>query len=77
MHTVKVLKTSTGQVIPLPAEYQFETAAVSIRRVGDAVILEPVKPDRWPEHFFEDIRINDPGVVRPDQGSAPPAPTLD
>ena len=77
MHTVKVVKTSAGQVIPLPAEFQFETATVSIRRLGDAVILEPVRPDRWPDHFFEDIRIDDPGFARPNQGSAPPAPALD
>jgi hypothetical protein len=50
---------------------------VSIRREGDAVILEPVKPAHWPEHFFEDIHIDDPGFARPPQGAIPPVPLLD
>jgi len=76
MQTVKILETSTGQTVPLPAEFHFETPMVSIRRLGDAVILEPVRPDQWPDHFFEDIHIDDPGFDRPDQGSTPPAPVV-
>jgi len=77
MQTVKILETSTGQAVPLPAEFRFGTPTVSIRRQGDAVILEPVRPDQWPNHFFEDIHIGDPGFARPDQGSTPSAPMLD
>jgi virulence-associated protein VagC len=77
MITVEIVETSNGQAVPLPEEFRFETSTVSIRRDGDAVILEPVKPAHWPEHFFEDIRIDDPAFVRPDQGSTPPAPFLD
>jgi virulence-associated protein VagC len=77
MQTVKILKTSTGQAVPLPVEFQFETPTVSIRRQGDAVILEPVKSTEWPDHFFENIRIDDTGFVRPDQGSTPPAPAFE
>jgi virulence-associated protein VagC len=58
-------------------EFQFDTPTVSIRRQGDAVILEPVKSTQWPDHFFESIRIDDPGFVRPDQGSMPPAPAFE
>ena len=51
-------------------------------RRGDKVeaivlILEPLKPTAWPEHFFENIRIDDPAFARPDQGLTPPAPVLD
>jgi virulence-associated protein VagC len=77
MQTIKLLQTSTGQVVHLPVEFQFEAPTVSIRRQGDAVILDPVKPTEWPEHFFESIRIDDPGFVRPDQGSTPPAPAFE
>ncbi len=77
MQTVEILETSSGQAVPLPEGFRFETRMVSIRREGAAVIVEPVKPSHWPEHFFEDIRIDDPAFVRPEQGSTPPAPSLD
>jgi virulence-associated protein VagC len=74
--TVEIVETSHGQTIPLPEEFRFATPKVSIRRDGDAVILEPVKPAHWPEHFFEAIRIDDPAFSRPPQGSTPPVPSL-
>ncbi len=77
MKTVEIVKTGNGQAVPLPEEFHFETAAVSIRCEGDAVILEPVKPACWPAHFFDDIRIDDPAFGRPDQESTPPAPSLE
>jgi virulence-associated protein VagC len=77
MKTVEIVETTTGQSVPLPEEFRFETATVSIRRAGEAVIIEPVKPAHWPEHFFDDIHIDDPAFVRPDQGSTPPAPNFD
>jgi virulence-associated protein VagC len=77
MTTVELVETSSGQAVPLPEEFRFETSTVSIRREGDAVILEPVKPALWPAHFFEDIRIDDPAFVRPHQGPTPPAPVFD
>jgi virulence-associated protein VagC len=77
MTTVRILETSQGQAVPLPEEFRFTTPTVSIRREGDSVILEPVKPTDWPEHFFEDIHIDDPAFDRPSQGSIAPAPQLD
>jgi len=77
MKTVKILQTGNGQAVPLPEEFRFETPTVSIRRQGDAIILEPVKPGNWPENFFEAIRIDDPTFDRPDQGATPPLPSLD
>lgn len=76
MKTVEIVKTSNGQAVPLPDEFRFETSLVSIRREGEAVILEPVKLAHWPERFFDDIQIDDPAFARPDQGSTPPAPAL-
>jgi virulence-associated protein VagC len=77
MKTVEIVETSNGQAVPLPEEFRFETPTVSIRRQGDAVILEPVRRACWPEHFFDDIRIDDPAFGRPVQGSTPPVPSLD
>ena len=77
MHTVKILETSSGQAVPLPEEFRFETPTVSIRRQGESVILEPIRPNQWPDHFFDDIHIDDPAFARPDQGSTPPAPALE
>ena len=77
MKTVEIVETGNGQAIPLPEEFRFATTTVSIRRQGEAVILEPVKSAHWPDHFFDDIRIEDPAFKRLDQGITPPAPSLD
>jgi virulence-associated protein VagC len=76
MQTVEIVETSRGQEIHLPDKFRFASRTVSIRRQGDAVILEPIKPATWPERFFEDIRIDDPAFARPPQGATPPAPLL-
>jgi virulence-associated protein VagC len=44
MKTVEIVETEKGQAIPLPEEFRFATRMVSIRRDGEAVILEPIKP---------------------------------
>ena len=77
MKMVEIVETEQGQAVPLPEEFRFASRTVSIRRDGEAVILEPIKPSHWPEHFFDAIRIDDPAFVRPDQGLTPPAPRLD
>ena len=77
MKTVEIVETSNGQAVPLPEEFRFETPTVSIRRQGDAVILEPVKAAQWPKEFFDRIRIDDPAFARPAQGSAPAVPALE
>ena len=77
MQTVEIVETVHGQTVPLPEEFRFAATTVSIRREGDAVILEPIKPADWPEGFFDAIHIEDPAFARPDQGSIPPAPSFD
>ncbi len=82
MTTAEIIDIAGGQAVKLPAEFHFDGAIVSIRREGNAVILEPVDsaelvPTTWPEGFFESIRIDDPGFIRPDQGQMPLAPKLD
>lgn len=77
MTTVEIIETGKGQTVPLPEEFRFSTKVVTIRRHGDAVILEPIKPTTWPTGFFEDIRIDDPAFARPPQGTVPSVPRLD
>jgi virulence-associated protein VagC len=77
MTIVDLVETSKGQAVPLPEEFRFETSTVSIRHEGAAVIVEAIKPTDWPEHFFDDIRIDDPAFARPNQGVTPPVPLLD
>jgi virulence-associated protein VagC len=71
MTTVRIMETSQGQAVPLPEEFRFTTPTVSIRREGEAVILEPVEAVHWPEHFFEDIHIDDPAFARPPREQFP------
>lgn len=77
MNTAEIIRTDGTQAVKLPEGFQFAGDAVSIRREGEAVILEPVKPSTWPPGFFDDIRIDDRAFARPEQGSVPRAPSLD
>jgi antitoxin VapB len=77
MHTTQIIHTDGTQAVKLPEGFHFEGDTVSIRREGEAVILEPVKPTSWPTGFFDRIRIDDPAFARPRQGPVPPAPSLD
>lgn len=77
MTTAEIVRAEGMQAVKLPDGFHFEGDIVSIRRQGDAVILEPVKPVVWPDGFFQAIRIDDAAFVRPSQGAVPPAPRLD
>lgn len=44
--TAKVFMTNRSQAVRLPKEFQFSTAEVLIRKVGDDVILSP-HPRDW------------------------------
>jgi len=77
MTTAEICRHDGVQSVTLPDEFHFNVDKVSIRREGDAVILEPVRPAVWPAGFFDSIRIDDPNFVRPDQGQVPVAPSLD
>jgi virulence-associated protein VagC len=77
MKTTDVISLDGWQAVRLPDEFRFTDTTVSIRKEGEAVILEPVKSNAWPDGFFEAIRIDDPALARPPQGEAPPAPAID
>jgi antitoxin VapB len=77
MKTTEVISVDGRQAVRLPDEFRFAEDTVSVRREGDAVILEPVKSNTWPAGFFETIRIDDLALVRPPQGETPPAPAIE
>jgi antitoxin VapB len=49
MATAKLFKTGRSQAVRLPKEFRFEGKEVRIRRVGQGVLLEPMKfdADAW------------------------------
>ena len=77
MNTAVISRSDGRQTVTLPEEFRFEGETVSIRREGEAVILEPVRPDAWPAGFFDRIRIDDPAFERPEQGKVPTISPLD
>jgi antitoxin VapB len=42
----KLFKHGGSQAVRLPKAFRFEGAEVTVRREGDAVILEPIRPAR-------------------------------
>lgn len=66
-----------SQAVRLPKEFRLPGREVSIRRLGDGVLLEPVKVSTWPKDYFKKIIIKDEAFTRPEQGSLPPTPFFD
>ena len=51
----KVFKNGRSQAVRLPKEFRFRGSEVSVRREGDAIILEPIKRASWPRAYWERI----------------------
>lgn len=77
MSTAKLFTSGGSQAVRLPKEFRFEDSEVSIRREGNAVVLEPKVKRTWPDGFFSEIRITDSGFKRPEQGALPDIPQID
>jgi len=77
MKTTTVFQCGHSQAVRMPKEFRFATRRVSVRKEGEAVILEPIRARAWPRGFFRGIAIADPAFGRPPQGDLPPAPALD
>jgi antitoxin VapB len=74
--TTTLFTNGRSQAVRIPKELRFEGKEVSIRRIGDGVLLIPVKASTWPEGFFESILIDDANFTRPEQGELPPVVDL-
>ena len=48
MTTAQIIELDGTQAVRLPGEFRFASATVSIRKDGQAVVLEPLKAMTWP-----------------------------
>ena len=53
----------------IPKELKPRVGEMSIYRKGSYWIVEPVSTTSWPKGFFKKIRIKNPNLSRPDQGT--------
>jgi antitoxin VapB len=74
--TTNLFLNGRSQAVRLPKELRLPGKEVTLRRLGDGVLIEPVMEKGWPEGFFESIQIDDPTFERPDQGVTPKSPDL-
>lgn len=74
MATAKLFKTGRSQAVRLPKEFRFEGKEVRIRRVGQGVLLEPMKQDL--KAMFAVIDAVG-GPAFPDRPHQPPMPERD
>ncbi len=78
MERAKLFRTGGSQAVRLPREFRFDGEEVSIRREGDAVILEPLTAAPWPEGYWARLDALGPlpeGMRAPD--SLPDTPHRD
>jgi hypothetical protein len=76
MQTVEVTKEGNHQIVHLPDGWNVLDQTIGIRRDGEKIVLEPLKPLVWPPNFFKEIYIADESFRRPEQGSLPPVKEL-
>jgi antitoxin VapB len=50
--TAKLFRNGRSQAVRLPKEFRFEGEELSIRREGEAVILEPLSTRAWPKGYW-------------------------
>ena len=62
----KVFWTGRSQAVRLPKEFRFSGDEVTVRREGNAIVLEPV--DEWPEGWVESFTSLGVKFERPPQG---------
>ena len=52
----KLFRNGRSQAVRLPKEFRFEGDEVTLRREGDAVIMEPVRDRSWPRGYWQRLR---------------------
>ena len=72
MDTATIKLEGDCQTVVLPKGYRLPPPVASVRHEGDAIVLAPPKPEKWPAGFFETIHITDPAFARLPQGGLPP-----
>ena len=54
-HRAKLFSNGRSQAVRIPKEFRLAGREVTIRKVGQAVILEPVEAG-WPPGYFDRLR---------------------
>lgn len=69
----KVFWSGSSQAIRLPKAFRLEAEEVTVRKVGTALILEPLFKRSWPVGYTERLENLPEDFVRPEPlpGSAP------
>lgn len=49
----KLFWNGRSQAVRLPREFRFDGDEVGIRREGEAVVLEPIKKQGWPDGYWK------------------------
>ena len=62
----KVFWSGPSQAVRLPKAFRFSTEEVTIRKVGDAVILEPVSKREWPVGYAASLANTPEDLERPE-----------
>ena len=65
----KIFWSGNSQAVRLPKAFRFPhgTEEVEIRRQGERLVLEPVRPQEWPESFWQAFGGMPEGFERPTQ----------
>ena len=58
----KLFKNGRSQAVRLPKEFRFEAEAVSIRREGRRVVLEPLPRRQWPKAYWKSWGRHSKGI---------------
>lgn len=66
-----------SQAVRLPKALRLPGKEVTIRRLGNGLLIEPITESTWPEGYLDAIRIDDEAFARPPQGATPPSPAFD
>jgi len=74
--TTTLFMNGRSQAVRLPKELRLPGKEVSIRKLGDGVLIEPITETVWPSEYFESIRIDDALFDRPQQGRTPASPSF-
>lgn len=72
MATAKLFKSGRSQAVRLPKEFRFEGKEVRIRRVGQGVLLEPIKGRKSLKALFEEMDRIGGDAIFPEGRYQPP-----
>jgi antitoxin VapB len=70
--TAKLFKSGRSQAVRLPKEFRFKGTEVRIGKLGNGVLLEPMKSESEIEEMFRRLDAIGGGAQFPDRPPQPP-----